>query len=362
VTLVSSTKGSFYIEIQNQMKAAEIAKLIGGTVDGDPNTAVYKPAKIEEGVPGTISFLANEKYEAYIYNCQSSVILVSKDFVPKEPINATLIRVENVYASLTVLLEKFGEMMDDSAEDDEEEMISAFAFIHPDAEIGANVRIDAFAFIGKGVKIANDVQIFAHAYIGNDVTIGPETVIHCAAKILHGTIIGKNCTVHPGAIIGSDGFGFAPQVDGSFKKIPQLGIVELCDGVDVGANTVIDRATMGKTLIEKGVKLDNLIQIAHNVTIGENTVIAAQTGIAGSTKIGQNCMIGGQVGIVGHIAIANGTKIQAQSGVNKAVKEENTALFGSPALLYNDFLRSNAVFKQLPELLKRVEKLEKDKL
>ena len=344
------------------MKAAEIAILIGGIVDGDPNKVVHKPAKIEEGAPGTISFLANEKYEAYVYSCQSSVILVSMDFVPKEPVAATLIRVENVYASLTVLLEKFDEMMDDSAEDDEEELISPFAFIHPDAEIGANVRIDAFAYIGKGVKIADDVLIQAHAFIGNDVSIGNESIIHCSAKILHGTIIGNRCTVHPGAVIGSDGFGFAPQEDGSFKKIPQLGIVELCDGVDVGVNTVIDRATMGKTLIEKGVKLDNLIQIAHNVTIGKNTVIAAQAGIAGSTKIGQNCKIGGQVGIVGHIAIANGTKIQAQSGVNKSVKEENTALFGSPALLYNDFLRSNAVFKQLPELLKRVEKLEEDKL
>ena len=344
------------------MKAAEIAILLGGIVDGDPNKLVHKPAKIEEGAPGTISFLANEKYEAYVYSCLSSVILVSKDFVPKEPVAATLIRVENVYASLTVLLEKFDEMMDDSTEGEEEELISPFAFIHPDAEIGANVRIDAFAYIGKGVKIADDVLIQAHAFIGNDVSIGNESIIHCSAKILHGTIIGKRCTVHPGAVIGSDCFGFVPQEDGSFKKIPQLGIVELCDGVDVGANTVIDRATIGKTLIEKGVKLDNLIQIAHNVTIGKNTVIAAQAGIAGSTKIGQNCMIGGQVGIVGHIAIANGTKIQAQSGVNKAVKEENTALFGSPALLYNDFLRSNAVFKQLPELLKRVEKLEKDKL
>jgi UDP-3-O-[3-hydroxymyristoyl] glucosamine N-acyltransferase len=342
------------------MKASEIAKLIGGTIDGDPNAEVFKPAKIEEGVAGAISFLANEKYESYIYSCQSSVILVSKDFLPKETITSTLIRVENVYASLTVLLEKFGEMTEENTEDDEADLISPYAFIHPDAEIGDGVRIDAFAYIGRGAKIADGVQLHTHAFIGNDVNIGLGTIIHCGAKILHGTVIGKNCTVHPGAVIGSDGFGFAPQEDGSFKKIPQLGIVELCDGVDVGANTVIDRATMGKTLIEKGVKLDNLIQIAHNVTIGENTVIAAQAGIAGSTKIGQNCMIGGQVGIVGHIAIANGTKIQAQSGVNKAVKEENTALFGSPALLYNDFLRANAVFKQLPELLKRVERLEKD--
>jgi UDP-3-O-[3-hydroxymyristoyl] glucosamine N-acyltransferase len=343
------------------MKASEIAILIGGKVEGDPNTTVYKPAKIEEGEAGAISFLANPKYEEFIYDCRSSVILVANDFQPKQPIESTLIRVENVYAALTILLEKFGETAQENDEDDED-LISPYAFIHPEAEIAENVRIDAFAYIGKGVKIAANVQIQAQAFIGNDVYIGAETIIHSGAKILHGSIIGKNCTIYPGAVIGSDGFGYVPQEDGSFKKIPQLGIVELCDGVDVGANTVIDRATMGKTLIEKGVKLDNLIQIAHNVTIGENTVIAAQAGIAGSTKIGQNCMIGGQVGIVGHIAIANGTKIQAQSGVNKAVKEENTALFGSPALLYNDFLRANAVFKQLPELLKRVERLEKDKL
>ena len=223
------------------------------------------------------------------------------------------------------------------------------------------MRIDAFAYIAKGVKISDGVQIYPHAYIGNDVVIGKNSIIHSGVKVYHNCIVGNSCVLNASAVIGSDGFGFAPQEDGSFKKIPQLGIVELCDGVDVGANTVIDRATMGKTLIEKGVKLDNLIQIAHNVSIGENTVIAAQAGIAGSTKIGQNCMIGGQVGIVGHIAIANGTKIQAQSGINKAVKEENTALFGSPALLYNDFLRANAVFKQLPELLKRVERLEKEK-
>jgi UDP-3-O-[3-hydroxymyristoyl] glucosamine N-acyltransferase len=341
------------------MKAKEIAGFIGGVVEGNPEVEVYKPAKIEEGEPGAISFLANPKYEDFIYDCRSSIVLVSNDFEPKKALDITLIRVENVYASLTILLEMFGDMMQDINEDDEEDMISGLAFIHPDAEIGENVRVEAFAYIGKAANIADGVHIYGHVYIGNEVNIGENAVIHPGAKILHGCIVGKNCTVHSGAVIGSDGFGFAPQEDGSFKKIPQLGIVELGDGVDVGANTVIDRATMGKTLIEKGVKLDNLIQIAHNVTVGENTVIAAQAGIAGSTKIGNNCMIGGQVGIVGHIAIANGTKIQAQSGINKAVKEENTALFGSPALLYNDFLRANAVFKQLPELLKRVEKLEK---
>jgi UDP-3-O-[3-hydroxymyristoyl] glucosamine N-acyltransferase len=340
------------------MKAIEIAVFIGGTVEGDPNIDVFKPAKFEEGVPGAISFLANPKYEDYAYECKSSIILVANDFQPKQPIAATLIRVENVYASLSVLLERFGAMMEDS-DDEEEDLISPYAFIHPDAELADAVKVEAFAYIGKGVKIAEGAHIFPHSYIGNEVSIGKESIIYPGARIYNGCIVGNYCIVHSGAVIGSDGFGFVPQEDGTFKKIPQLGIVELCDGVEVGANTVIDRATMGKTLIERGVKLDNLIQIAHNVTVGENTVIAAQAGIAGSTKIGKNCMIGGQVGIVGHIGIANGTKIQAQSGINKAVKEENTALFGSPALLYNDFLRANAVFKQLPELLKRVERLEK---
>jgi UDP-3-O-[3-hydroxymyristoyl] glucosamine N-acyltransferase len=309
-------------------------------------------------VPGAISFLANPKYEDYAYECKSSIILVANDFQPKQPIAATLIRVENVYASLSVLLERFGAMMEDS-DDEEEDLISPYAFIHPDAELADAVKVEAFAYIGKGVKIDEGAHIYPHCYIGNEVSIGKESIIYPGARIYNGCIVGNYCIVHSGAVIGSDGFGFVPQEDGTFKKIPQLGIVELCDGVEVGANTVIDRATMGKTLIERGVKLDNLIQIAHNVTVGENTVIAAQAGIAGSTKIGKNCMIGGQVGIVGHIGIANGTKIQAQSGINKAVKEENTALFGSPALLYNDFLRANAVFKQLPELLKRVERLEK---
>jgi UDP-3-O-[3-hydroxymyristoyl] glucosamine N-acyltransferase len=309
-------------------------------------------------VPGAISFLANPKYEDYAYECKSSIILVANDFQPKQPIAATLIRVENVYASLSVLLERFGAMMEDS-DDEEEDLISPYAFIHPDAELADAVKVEAFAYIGKDVKIDEGAHIYPHCYIGNEVSIGKESIIYPGARIYNGCIVGNYCIVHSGAVIGSDGFGFVPQEDGTFKKIPQLGIVELCDGVEVGANTVIDRATMGKTLIERGVKLDNLIQIAHNVTVGENTVIAAQAGIAGSTKIGKNCMIGGQVGIVGHIGIANGTKIQAQSGINKAVKEENTALFGSPALLYNDFLRANAVFKQLPELLKRVERLEK---
>jgi UDP-3-O-[3-hydroxymyristoyl] glucosamine N-acyltransferase len=339
------------------MKAFEIASFVNGIVEGNPDVEVFKPSKIEEGEPGTISFLANSKYEDYIYECNSSVILVSKDFNPKQVISATLIRVENVYSALSVLLEKFGDVLSDS--ETEDDVISENAFIHPESIVSEGVKVGEFSFVGKKSSIKEGTIIHPQVFIDSSVSIGKNCILYPGVKIFHGTIIGDNCIIHPNAVIGSDGFGFAPQADGTFKKIPQLGIVELCDYVEIGANTVIDRATMGKTLIEKGVKLDNLIQIAHNVTVGENTVIAAQAGIAGSTKIGSNCMIGGQVGIVGHISIANGSKIQAQSGINKTVKNENTALFGSPALLYNDFLRANAVFKQLPELLKRVDDLEK---
>ena len=342
-----------------QVKAIDIARLLGGTIEGNPEVLISKPAKIEEGEPGAISFLGNPKYEDYAYTTTSSVLLVANDFQPQKAIKATLIRVPDVYAALSVLMQHFGNMMEANGQEEGQDKISPQAFIHPSAEIGEGVIIEAFAYIGKGAKIAANVHIHPQVFVGAAAQLGEGTILYAGAKIHHGCILGKGCIVHSNAVIGSDGFGFAPQADGSFQKIPQLGIVELADGVEVGANSVIDRATMGKTMIEKGVKLDNLIQIAHNVTVGKNTVVAAQAGIAGSTKIGENCMIGGQVGIVGHIAIANGTKIQAQSGINKAVKQENTALFGSPALLYNDFLRSNAVFKQLPQLLKRLDALEK---
>lgn len=340
------------------MKAFEIAALVNGKVEGNPDIEVSKPSKIEEGEPGSISFLANLKYEDYIYQCKSSVILVSHDFIARQKIESTLIRVEDVYSALSVLLEKFGNS-ESKLEENRDNYISKNAFVHPEAIVYPSVKIGIFSFIGKKSIVKEGTQIYPQVFIDSSVSIGKNCIIYPGVKIFKGSIIGDNCVLHPNAVIGSDGFGFAPQSDGTFKKIPQLGIVELGDNVEIGTNTVIDRATMGKTLIEKGVKLDNLIQIAHNVTVGENTVIAAQAGIAGSTKIGSNCMIGGQVGIVGHISIANGTKIQAQSGINKTVKNENTALFGSPALLYNDFLRSNAVFKQLPELLKRVDELEK---
>jgi UDP-3-O-[3-hydroxymyristoyl] glucosamine N-acyltransferase len=233
------------------------------------------------------------------------------------------------------------------------------SFIDPTVVLGKGVYVDAFVCIAKNAKIGDHVELQAHTYIGESVQIGKRSKLYSGVKIMHQVQIGEDCIIHANAVIGSDGFGFAPQEDGTYVKVPQLGNVILEDRVEVGAQTVVDRATMGSTLIQSGVKLDNLIQIAHNVVVGKNTVIAAQSGIAGSTKIGENCMIGGQVGIVGHIEIAKGTKIQAQSGINKSIKKENEAFFGSPALLYNDFLKSNAVFKQLPELLKRLDSLEK---
>lgn len=340
-----------------QVRAKEIAALLGGIVEGDSNILVHKPAKIEEGEAGAISFFANPKYEEYVYNCKSSILLVSKDFNPREKLPMTLIRVDDVYASLSILMEHFGNLMEEGKEDNE--LISPQAFIHPSAKVAATAKIEAFAYIGAGAIIGEGVHIYPQVYIGAEVEIGDNSILYPGTRVYKGCKIGQNCILQSNAIIGSDGFGFAPQADGSFKKIPQLGIVELGDGVEVGANTVIDRATMGATVIENGVKLDNLIQIAHNVRIGANTVIAAQAGIAGSTKLGENCMIGGQVGLVGHIEIAKGTKIQAQSGINKSIKQENSAWFGAPAQPYKDFLRSHAVFKQLPKLLKRLDELEK---
>jgi UDP-3-O-[3-hydroxymyristoyl] glucosamine N-acyltransferase len=341
-----------------QVKAIEIASLLGGIVEGDAEVLVHKPAKIEEGEAGAISFFANPKYEDYVYRCKSSILLVSKDFKPREELPMTLIRVDDVYASLSVLMEHFGNLMEEDK--DENEWISADAYIHPSAQIAEGVKVEALAYIGANAVIAEGTHIYPQVYIGADVKIGANSILYPGSRVYKGCKIGVGCILQSNAVIGSDGFGFAPQEDGSFKKIPQLGIVELGDGVEVGANTVIDRATMGATVIENGVKLDNLIQIAHNVRIGANTVIAAQAGIAGSTKLGENCMIGGQVGLVGHIEIANGTKIQAQSGINKSIKQENSAWFGAPAQPYKDFLRSHAVFKQLPQLLKRLDELEKE--
>ncbi len=339
-----------------KVKLKDIAQLIGAQIEGDGEIFIEKASKIEEGTEGSICFLSNEKYVSYLYNSQASAIIVSSEFTPTQKVNTALVRVKDVYSAVSKLLHWYDEQNHEKREDS---YIHPMSFIDPTVVLGKGVYVDAFVCIAKNAKIGDHVELQAHTYIGESVQIGKRSKLYSGVKIMHQVQIGEDCIIHANAVIGSDGFGFAPQEDGTYVKVPQLGNVILEDRVEVGAQTVVDRATMGSTLIQSGVKLDNLIQIAHNVVVGKNTVIAAQSGIAGSTKIGENCMIGGQVGIVGHIEIAKGTKIQAQSGINKSIKKENEAFFGSPALLYNDFLKSNAVFKQLPELLKRLDSLEK---
>jgi UDP-3-O-[3-hydroxymyristoyl] glucosamine N-acyltransferase len=337
-----------------EFSAGQIAALVQGEIEGDANILISNVAKIEEGAPGCISFLANPKYEPFVYDTKSSVVMVSKTFVARQAIPATLIRVADPYLSFTLLLEEYQRLTSLKKSGTEQP-----SFFSESASIGENAYLGAFSYVGQNCKIGKNVKIYPQVFIGDNVEIGDNTILFAGVKIYQGVKIGKHCTIASGAVIGSDGFGFAPQADGSYKNIPQLGIVIIEDHVDIGANTTIDRATMGATIIKKGVKLDNLIQIAHNVEIGENTVMASQSGISGSTKIGSNCIIAGQVGIVGHIKIANKTSVGAQSGVSKAVVKENTALFGSPAIDYNDQLRSMIVYKKLPEMLRRIEQIER---
>ena len=334
-----------------QVSAAIISEMLNGTIEGNPEVLINKPSKIEEGEPGSISFLANPKYEQYAYSTKASVLLVGKDFKAKQAIEPTLIRVDDVYGSITLLLEQFG------SEAGLANGIDDFAKVDESAQVGSS-SIGAFSVIEKGVKIGNNSKIFSQVYIGENVTIGDNVTLYPGVRIYKECVLGNNITVHSNTVIGSDGFGFAPQADGSLKKVSQIGNVIIEDNVDIGANAVIDRATMGSTVIKQGVKLDNLIQVAHNVVVGENTVLAAQAGIAGSTKIGKGCMIGGQVGIVGHIEVSDGTKIQAQSGVSRSVKKPNTAIYGSPAIAYNDFLRSQILFQKLPALQKQMLEME----
>lgn len=336
-----------------QISAQELAKLLKGEVDGDPEVLVNRPSKIEEGGAGSISFLAKDQYEHYAYTSTASILLVSKDFSPKKSIQATLIRVDDVYACVATLFEKFGQREERSTG------IDSNATIHSTANIGLNATIGMFSIIMENVQIGNNCVIHPQVFIGNDTIIGNNVTLYPGVRIMHGSVIGNNCIIHPNTVVGSDGFGFAPQADGTYKKIAQLGNAVLEDEVEIGSNCTIDRATMGSTIIRKGAKLDNLIQIGHNAEIGENTVIASQAGIAGSTKVGKNCRIGGQAGFVGHVSIADGTGVQAQSGVASAVKEPNTMLFGSPAIAYRDYIRSYAVFKKLPELYKKIHILEK---
>jgi UDP-3-O-[3-hydroxymyristoyl] glucosamine N-acyltransferase len=338
-----------------QFTAAQIAALINAKVEGNPDAAIQDIARIEEGRKDALSFVANPKYEHYLYETKAGVIIVNDALVLEKPIDATLLRVPDAYAAFATLLEKYNEVMAMGAV---KKGIEQPSFVDATAQLGNDVYIGAFAYLGKNVKIGNNVKIYPHAYIGDNVSIDDNSQINAGVKIYHQCKLGKNVIIHAGTVIGADGFGFAPQADGSYKKVPQLGNVLIEDDVEIGANTTIDRATIGSTIIRKGVKLDNLIQIAHNVEIGEGTVIAAQTGVSGSTKIGKYCMIGGQVGIVGHIQIADKTKINAQSGLSKTIDIVGTAVTGSPAFDYRSSLKSQAIFRNLPELLQRIKQLE----
>jgi UDP-3-O-[3-hydroxymyristoyl] glucosamine N-acyltransferase len=336
-------------------KVGDIAKMVGAVVEGDPEQWINRLAKIEEGSPGSITFLANPKYESHIYGTLASAVIVGLDFEPKQPLQPTLLRVQNPYLAFTQLLQHFMQFVQDKSG------IEQPCHIAETAQVGRDVYIGAFAYIGNGAVIGDGAKIYPHSYIGDYVTVGDRSVVHPNASIYFGCVVGMDCIVHSGAVIGSDGFGFAPMPDGRFQKIPHTGIVRLEDHVEIGAGCTIDRATLGETVIRRGAKLDNLIQVAHNVEIGENTVIAAQAGISGSTKIGKNCMIGGQVGIVGHIRLADGTRIGAQAGVSKSVEEQGRSLRGSPAQEYQQQLRSEAVFRNLDSLDKRVLRLEKER-
>ncbi len=336
-----------------QFTAAEIAALINGQIEGDPNISVSSFGKLEGAEQGQLAFLANPKYEEFLYSTKASVIIVNNTQPVEKKVDATLIRVPDAYSAFAIILSVHDKMKTANWVG-----VQQPVYISATARMGENLFIGAFTYIGDNVTIGNNVKLFPQVYIGNNVTIDDNTILFPGVKIHHDCNIGKNVTVHSGAVIGADGFGFAPQTDGSFKKVPQIGNVVVEDNVEIGANATIDRATIGSTLIKSGAKLDNLIQIAHNVEVGNNTVIAAQSGISGSTKIGSNVMIGGQAGIVGHLQIADGSKINAQSGVSKSIKTPNTAVTGSPAFEYSHALRSQILSRNLPELEKRITELE----
>lgn len=332
--------------------AQQIASVLDGKVEGNPETEVSDFAKIEDGKPGTLTFLHNTKYEHYLYGTQASVCIVNADFTPRQEIDTTLIKVDNAYLALTKLLEYYDQMK--SAKTGIEDPVH----VAETASYGEDIYLGAFAYVGENVKIGNNVKIYPHAYIGDNAQIGDNVIIYSGAKLYKETVVGHNCIIHGNAVLGADGFGFAPNEEGVYRKIPQIGNVVLEDDVEIGAGTTIDRSTMGSTVIHKGVKLDNQVQIAHNVAVGEHTVIASQTGVAGSTKIGKHNVIGGQVGIVGHIEIGDKVQIQAQSGVSKNT-ESGSALQGSPAIKYGDYNRSYVHFRNFPEIVKRLNALEK---
>ena len=336
-----------------QFTAQEIGSLLNGTVEGDASVSVSQLAKIEEATAGSLSFLANPKYEQYLYTTNASVVIINDDQQLASPVKATLIRVSNAYSAITVLLDLYNQIKLNKTG------IEQPCFIHPSAQIGENVYIGAFAYIGPNVTIGNNCRIYPNCYVADNVSIGNNVTFFSGVKVYFDCKLGNNIIIHSGTVIGGDGFGFAPTGDGSYQKISQIGNVIIEDDVEIGANTTVDRATMGSTIIRKGVKLDNLIQIAHNVEIGANTVVAAQTGISGSTKIGENVIVGGQVGIVGHINVPNGTQLQAKTGLSRSIKEEGQRWAGSPAATYQVHMRSQVVLNRLPELEKKVLELEK---
>ncbi|RXQ93047.1 UDP-3-O-(3-hydroxymyristoyl)glucosamine N-acyltransferase [Ancylomarina salipaludis] len=334
--------------------ANDIAEFLNGEVDGDGSVSVNNVSRIEEGREGTLSFLSNPKYIHYIYETKSSIVLVNKDFVADKEIAATLIRVEDAYQALAQLLEMYEQSKPQRVG------IEQPSFVSKTAQVGEQVYIGAFAYVGSNVKIGKNVKLYPHVYVGDNVVIGDNTVLNSGVKVYENCIIGKECIFHSGVVIGGDGFGFAPSSANDYKKVPQIGNVVIEDHVEIGANTCVDRATMGSTIIRKGVKLDNLIQVAHNVEIDEHTVIAAQTGIAGSSKVGKNCMIGGQVGLSGHLSIANEVKIAAQSGIGRNIKQEGVVLQGSPAFEFGPYQKSYVLFKNLPKMREQIIALEKE--
>lgn len=331
--------------------AADISQLLNGTIEGDATVVIKRPNKIEYGEKGDICFLGNDDYESYAYTSQASALIVDKKFIPKNKIAPTLVRVENVYSAVAVLMSHFQDQ-----NGTEKISIAKTAIINLAAKISSGVTIGDYVCIESGAEIAEGVVLHPHVLIGKNVCIGKNSVLHSGVKIYADSIIGDNCIIHSNAVIGSDGFGYAPNESGKYKKIPHLGNVVLENDVEVGANTTIDRAVMGSTRICEGVKLDNLIQIAHNVKIGAHTVIAAQTGIAGSTHIGKFCRIGGQVGIAGHLKIGDYVQVQAQSGIGGDIKD-HTRLYGSPAIDYSTYVRAYAIFKKLPSVWRKLEKL-----
>jgi len=332
--------------------ATQIAGILEGEIEGNPQTAVHKLSKIEEGEKGSLTFLANPKYTPYIYSTKASITIVNRDFVPDQAIATTLIKVEDAYKSFSKLLEYYNQVKNNKVG------VESPSYVSQSAAYGSGFYLGAFSYLGDNVSIGKEVKVYPNVYIGDNVSIGDNVIVFAGAKIYSESKIGDGCVIHSGAIIGADGFGFTPNEDGEYAKVPQTGNVILEENVDVGAGTTIDRATLGSTVLRKGVKLDNQIQIAHNVEIGEHTAIAAQTGIAGSTKIGKHCLIGGQVGIVGHITIGDRVRIQAQSGIGRNVKDDEV-IQGSPALNYGDYNKSYVHFKNLPKIVNRISEIEK---